>query len=466
MAPASVHRSHRVHHIIVIDASLSMNQKVDETRTAFDIAKLRAVKKINSNPSGDAYSVLLVKDSPTWLVGDPSLHARKVASAIEDAKPSHGNASVATAFSMISAKLKEAEGRYKGNQAIYFFTDMQRSNWLAAAPSTSELRGDDGREKATYLDLQAKAKAGTIFVDCGPSKDNNNLAVTSIGFDQDYFPYITTGLDLVLKATLENFGAEDKRDLRAEVLIGRSREQSSDAAMQMRVVDQQPPLVVPAHSKREIEFLKVKFATPGTYVVQVRLSDDTLEFDNTRSIVVTVRDTIPVLLVNGKSSTDRFERATEYLRIALNPFPPGKEEPGFPLRPSVVSSLQEVSEADLEKFDLVVWADVGHFRGDDVTKMQTHLRRGGGFIVALGDHAAKAANLYNELLYKDEQGLLPAELRKPIAAPAGHHFYLHNADPLAFEKPPLSVFIDQADKLTLQTARFRQYMYAVVPEGS
>ena len=54
-------REHRVHHIFVFDASLSMNQKVGD-QTAFEVARQMALKKIQDNPSGDGYSVLLLKD--------------------------------------------------------------------------------------------------------------------------------------------------------------------------------------------------------------------------------------------------------------------------------------------------------------------------------------------------------------------------------------------------------------------
>ena len=66
-------------------------------------------------------------------------------------------------------------------------------------------------------------------------------------------------------------------------------------------------------------------------------TDDALLPDNTRTIILTVRETIPVLLVNGKLSAERFSRATDFLQIALNPFPTGKEERWLPLRPVVVS---------------------------------------------------------------------------------------------------------------------------------
>jgi hypothetical protein len=144
IGPNNITRTHRIHHVFVLDASLSMNQKVDGEQTAFERAKELAIKKINSNPSGDSYSVLLLKDSPTWLVAQASLDARKVIREIEQVGATHGNASLAAAFSMIASKLSENAGRFNKNQAVYFFTDMQRSSWQTAAPSTTDLRAEEG----------------------------------------------------------------------------------------------------------------------------------------------------------------------------------------------------------------------------------------------------------------------------------------------------------------------------------
>jgi len=469
-------RTHRIHHIFVLDASLSSNQKADADHTAFELAKQKVIKKIASNPSGDGYSVLMLKDSPTWLVGQASQDARKVTRAIEEAKPSHGNASIATAFSMISAKLNELSGRYKKNQAVYFFTDMQRSNWQAAAPSIADLRPEEGgKERSAYLDIQKMAS--TLFVDCGPEKDAANLAVTGLEFDLDATPYVSAGMDLILNASVENFGAEDAKDLRGEVLIGRARENANDPPLTMRVIghlqigieaDGPTKLSVPGKSARLFKAMKIRFPAAGTYAVQVKISDDALEQDNSRTIIITVRDTIPVLLVNGKASVDRFERATEYLRLALNPFPAGVEPPGFPLRPTVVDPGQfnQMTEAQLEKYDCIFWCDYGHPTGGDVQRIDTHLRRGGGFVVSLGDSLTEAnIEHYNLILFRNENGLLPARLMKQVKAPADHHFYLQNSDVNEFKKPPLAVFIDDQDKIALHTARFRKYVLASVPEA-
>ncbi len=461
LVKGSANLPHRVHHIFVLDASLSMNQKGDGEQSAFETARQLAIKKIQANPSGHGYSVLILKDSPTWLVGEASQNARKVIAALEEAKPSHGNAAVAAGYSMISAKLSEAKGRFPV-QAVYFFTDMQRSQWAAAAPVEGQA-DEAGKERSAYKDIQEKA--ATFFVDCGPNKDAPNLAVTRVEFDLAY-PYLTPGVDITLEASVQNFSAENKKDVRAEVLIGKVRENAADPPMQLRVVDQ-ASATVPAGRVFPFRFEKVKFPTPGTYAVQVKIGDDALAEDNARTIIITVREKIPLLLVNGKASADRFERATEYLKLALNPFPIGAEIPGFPLRPEVVTPGQfsDMSEAQLEKYDCIFWCDVGQFGVNDVRKIDGHLRRGGGFVVTLGDKAAESLDRYNELLFKNEHGLLPAKLLKKITAPPDHHFYFQNSDDNAFKEPPLAAFSDDQDRLTLRTAQFRQYVLAAIPEG-
>src|SRR5205807_3051805 len=56
--------------------------------------------------------------------------------------------------------------------------------------------------------------------------------------------------------------------------------------------------------------------------------------------------------------------------------------------------------------------------------------------VSLGDRAANNFESYNRLLFKNEHGILPAELVKKIPAPPDHHFTL-NAQDDQFLEPPL-----------------------------
>ena len=54
-----------------------------------------------------------------------------------------------------------------------------------------------------------------------------------------------------------------------------------------------------------------------------------------RTLVVTVKDTVPVMLVNGKPAVEAFDQATGYLRVALNPFDKGIMRRERPARPKV-----------------------------------------------------------------------------------------------------------------------------------
>jgi uncharacterized membrane protein len=449
-------RPQRIHHVMVLDASLSMNQTSEGGQSAFETARQLMLKKIQDGQSGDGYSVLILKDSPAWLVGEASQNARKVMEEVKLVQPTHGNSSLPVALSMVAAKLNEAQARFNV-QAVYFFTDMQQTTWRAAA---TEHRTEADGQKVPYLEIEQKARC--VFVDVGPPTDAGNLAVTNVAFNA---PYVTVGPS-ALTATVQNFGSEAKRDLRVEVLIGKARTTANDPPLQMRVADQKD-VAVPAGGQLEVAFDKFLFPAPGVYAVQVKIAGDALEQDNSRTVVVTVRETIPLLLVNGKAAAAGSHPATEYLRLALNPFPPGAEPKLAPLRPRVVtpSQFSEMSETDLEAFDAVFWCDVGQFGHNDVRKLDGYLRRGGGFFVALGEKSAENLEHYNELLFKNEHGILPARLLKKIIAPPEHRFYLQNTDDNAFRFPPLAAFSEEADKIALGTARFRQFVEAAPVEG-
>jgi hypothetical protein len=448
-------RSQRVHHLFVIDGSLSMNV-AGEGRNCFEAARQLALQKLADCASGDGYSVLLLKDSPTWLVGEVSQDSRKVARELETMRPSHGNASVTAALNLISGKLTEASGRFP-SQAVYFFTDLQASTWnsAAAVDKSDKAENPEAKEKNPYTEIQQKASI--VFVDVGRD-EQPNLAVTRLEF---LSPFVTSNSPLDFLAGVQNFSRKPKADVRVELLIGKAKENAGDAAFSMRAVESKQIDVIEAGATAAVRFSDFKFPGPGTYAVQVKLEADALEQDDTRTVVVTVRDTIPVLLVNGKAAADRYERATEYLRLALNPFVAGAEPKFAPLRPRVISPTQfvDLPEAELANYDCVVWCDVGQFGQGELRRLETHLRRGGGFIVSMGDQAVENLDTYNRLLYKDEQGILPVRLLKKVQASPDHYFQFHVPGG-EYKDPPLDAFSQEADQVSLRSARFRQFVQA------
>ena len=441
-------RATRTHHIFVFDGSLSMNVTADG-KNWFDAARDRALRKMENCPPGDGFSVLFMKDSPLWIVGEASADARKVKREIEALQPSHGNASLPAALNMVAAKLGEFSVRFP-TQTVYFFSDFQRTTW-------SGLGAKEGEKDDKDVTAEIQQKARTVFIDVGRS-DVSNMAVSDLSLAS---AYALSGEETEFIAQVHNYGAVPKSVPKMEVLVGKAKEGPGDGPLTLRNIGHVPVQKIGGPGTVKNVTLKYKFPAPGTYVVQVKLDPDPLELDNVRSLVLTVKETIPVLIVNGKPAPDRFDRASEYLRLALNPFPKGAEPKYAPIRPKVVTpaQFQELPEEVLSVYDCIYLADVPQLGPAEVRKLETHVRRGGGLVVSLGDKAAENFEFYNRALYKQGQGLLPAELIKRVTAPADHHFSLlgQEAD---FATAPLVEFKDSDFRAALLKARFRTYIEA------
>jgi uncharacterized membrane protein len=443
-------RKGRTQKVIVIDGSLSMAVRLDDGTTAFERARELAGKIVLDSQAGDGFSVALMKDSPTWVVGEISPDAKKVAREIEDLQQAHGNASVPATLNMVASKLAEAPGRFD-NREVYFLTDLQKATWATGQPSGLSGKARASKEKTILQEIQKRAR--TVFVDVG--RDGaSNLAVTNVTLGASL---ISTGMLVPVQAMVKNFGKELKQHVQVQLRVGLAGTKA-DSHFKWSVEAEDFFDFRPGQ-EQQVNF-KHTFTQPGTYAVEVRLQPDDLEPDDARAVVVTVKDTIPVLLVNGKPAPEPFDRATEYLRMALNPFT-GRIPRFAPLRPRVVtvSQFADASESNLAGYDCIFLADVGQLGAPEVRRLEAHLHRGGGLVISCGDNVADQIEQYNRLLYKDAKGLMPAKLLGLERAPREHYFYLQ-ASEKAFELPPLLAFAGERERRTLQTPLFRQYVRA------
>ena len=78
----------------------------------------------------------------------------------------------------------------------------------------------------------------------------------------------------------------------------------------------------------------------------------------------------------------------------------------IPIRPRVVtvSQFADVNESKLADYDCIYLCDVSKLTMGDVKRLEAHLRRGGGVVVALGDRVADGLEGYNRLLFKKGDG--------------------------------------------------------------
>ncbi len=443
--------SRRTHRILVLDGSFSMALR-DGEQTCFDKARAAAAEVLERSQSGDGFSVVLMTAPPRRIIAEPSDDAGQVVNVIKDPnlRLPHGNADLPATLNIVRDMLENSPRKYEEKE-VYFLTDLQRSTWLSRQPS--EL-------KEALQAIQAGAR--TIFVDVGRPTPPGNLAVTDLRLG---VPLVTTQGDTTIKATIRNFGTEDRKQVRVELLVGKARANDNEPPFQLRLISQELVSISRGGSVL-VTFDPPRpprppmFRTPGEYAIQVRVENDDLVVDDSRSAIVAVKDGLPVMLVDGKVAPDPRDRAAEYLRDALNPFRHGPVPRNVPARPRVVSE-SDFADAGAEKgeltsYDCVYLCDVKELSDGEVRRLETHLRRGGGVVIFLGPQVD--LKNYNDKLYKGGKGILPAELIGPSRKLPADGYYSFNADKEAFKQPPLDAFADDSDKDSLYRVRTQQYV--------
>jgi hypothetical protein len=427
----------RTHRIVVLDGSFSMATRRGET-SCFEQARQLARRIVQEAASGDGFSVLLMAAPPRRIVPGPSEDAGRVLQEIEGVRLPHGNADLAGTLHAVADLVRASPGKFEERE-VYFLTDLQRSTWMTRT----------GGDLSAVLQ-QIAGRARLIFVDAGQN-GIANTAVTSLTLG---VPFATTGAATPISVTVHHYAAEPRRQVTVDLYVGRARAAASDAPFTLQRVRQIQTDLAPGPNTLNFSYT---FTAAGDYAVQVRVAGDALEVDDSRSAVVTVKDHIPVLLVNGKPAAENYDSASAWLADALNPYPSGAAPGNVPARPRVVSESQFADAAlgDLTPYDCVFLCDVAGVAGGEVRRLETHLRRGGGIVFCLGPHVDREA--YNRLLYRNGDGLLPARLIGLQQAPEGQFFNFF-ADEDSYHRPPLEAFAGERDRLGLLLARFRQYV--------
>ncbi|NQT93152.1 MAG: hypothetical protein HQ559_10360, partial [Lentisphaerae bacterium] len=150
-------------------------------------------------------------------------------------------------------------------------------------------------------------------------------------------------------------------------------------------------------------------ADAGSHYVTVEVDEDDLETDNVFSLALEVRNSIPVLVVEGQEVEDLWLADGGLAGLALGAVAvPG--QPGL-FRP-IQKTLHEVEEGDLDfsrRYKAIVLADVPSLSRRFRFALEKFVDGGGGLLVMLGDRVDKEA--YNKMSEGGE-GILPAELER------------------------------------------------------
>jgi uncharacterized membrane protein len=453
-------RTGRTHRIIVIDGSFSMGRKVADT-TSFEKARAFASQIVRDARPGDGFSLILMSSPAQAVVAGPSDNAANVIQEIDELIMPHANADLASASTIIERLTNQPSGNYH-QRVLYFLSDMQKATFhgsgLPPNPQSSE-----PDPKSEFWE-RLSANTTVAFVDVGET-GIENAAVTNVSLNDNIV--LTQTLNAVT-AQIRNFGALDRPQLRVDLLIGRGRptnsvERDPLPAFALHLIEQQT-VNVSAGASVPVTF-PLQFSQPGEFVIQVRIEEDTLHLDDSRSLVVNVQNSIPVTLVNGKSTAPREEHATHHLATALRPVTGVGDKSTSPFAVRVISEAQfsDFAQGDLESCSCLFLCDVPRFTDARIDRLESLLKRGGSVVFTLGPNVDIES--YNRMLYRDSAGILPAQLVR-VQQTAGTHHFSMVGDDAAFQFPPLQAFSDDRDRPALLSSRFRQYIRVQLPQKS
>ena len=408
------------HNVLIFDNSMSMHYAPTD-RSRWDRAKGIAQAILDDCQQGDLASVVVMGSPTVALVGDASPYLLAVSEEIDGIKPQDGVANIATAVDKVAEVLVASPAARK---QVFLITDMQRSCWVGA--SGDDDLGELGRK------LQAiSAQAGFTILDVSGDASPNGAVVDFEQVD----PVAAPGRPTLLRARLANFSDKPRDDLRIEFLVDGQVEATEQVSLQ-------------AGEQLSVPFV-FSFRDTGDRVAEVRLPDDPLRVDDRRWRVVTVRDRLAALLIDGQPSGEPFKSECDYLRVALSP---GAGEEATSLFRTETRLESDLLESRLDEWDLVVLCNVAQLTSGEVARLEEFLKRGGGLLFFLGDQVDPAA--YNEALFRDGAGFFPLRLLD-VAGPAPPERPPFSFDALDYAHPIVAAFEQHEQSGLLSTKVFR-----------
>jgi len=404
----------RTHRVLILDSSLSMGYTSGD-KSRFDQAKEVATRLVKDSRQGDAVSLIMMGEPPRVVIADPSPNLTEVQREIAELTMTHGATDLQATFQKIDQVLDVSTIPQK---EVIFLTDLQSTSWRTPAAA-----GKDGLDRI-LAKIEAR-RPRSVIIDLGKS-GSENRAVTDLRIDA---PVVTAGSSPLVTGVIHNFGPSKADGVLVRLIMdGRvSSEQSVDLP-----VGEDVPII-----------FNQPFTSAGDHVVEMSMDNDALPLDDHRWLVVPVRESLNVLLVDGHYRPEPFQAETDYLAEALAP---KEESPGQPsmIRPEVVSESQ-LRSRDLPAFDVVALCNVAEFNQAEVAALEDYLKQGGGLIIFGGDQVN--ADNYNRLLYAEGKGLLPAALG-PAMGDAAKKEAAFAFNPLGYRNPLVAEFRGESDPVT------------------
>lgn len=407
-----------VHRIVVIDATLSMQFRQDSPgddgdlarqtqSTRFARAKQLIRELMQQSQRGDAWNLVRIADQePLAIVAQPAFSTETVDAELQELVVTDAPGDLAATLESVLTLTKLAPEMPR--KEVVFVTDLQASTWNSGSTAAQT------RHKAQLKQISERARLSVLNVSNG---ETSNAAV--LRFDAET-PLIATGKPVRLSSTLRNFGTAALKNAVVELFV-------DDRLVDSKRVDLASGVDVTVDWSHT-------FQTGGEHKLEVRLQDDELPLDNRRWLALPVRDELRILIVDGRPSGNRRETASYYVTKALSPTALGEVSSGL-IRTQVISE-SELPATNLGLYDAAILCNVGLMTEREATLLEAFVRSGHGLLIFPGDQTNHDS--YNQRLFRDGKGLLPARLEDRVNSPDRETLF--GFDARGFDHPLVKAF--------------------------
>ncbi len=429
--------------VLLLDGSYSMQQSDGKTASPWEQAMRWSDDWLQSAHAGDRVAFFLATQPPQPIMAELTTDQTAIREALAQLPPPTGNAdwprSVADAWTLLR---DQGQARRRD---IILLTDHQKYGWADAATliQWQTLARRIHSEREAGKDDPALVTPSLWAVKLGSERAGPNLRLAPLSSARTV---AGVGQRLRFTTTLYWEGIHDRRPPRKiEVTIGTETHNLT------------LPEVLESDAGRLPLSFEHRFTKAGVQLVSVAVipeeGQDTLAPDNQQHLALEIVQELPVLIIDGDQRVDA-ESASYFLTRAFAD-PADKTKTSFVMSRVVLHSNFGVETA-LAKTPprVVILADVPRLTQPQLASLTRFVESGGGLLIVLGPRAER--EFYNEQLYRDGKGLLPARLDRVETVKAEQAIML---DVKRFVHPALELFRAEPD-CTLGQAAYTRWWKA------
>jgi hypothetical protein len=390
------------HIIVVLDDSFSMGY-LGGNETRFEQGKQAVRQMLQTSVSGDGYSLLCLTDERQSNLLAPTFRQDSFLAELEKMSLTEQPINLYETLARLESLLIDSpQPREKD---ILIVSDFQQKDWSPTGTKKQLLE--------SRLARLADENVRFTFLNVGGA-DIGNVAVTDLNVEPQP---VLIGQPSTITATIQSFAGQPLENLVVELLI-------DDRSIASQSIND------PGKQSIDMTFLH-NWQSAGPKKVVVKMVNDRLEADNQRFQVVTVRDAISVLLVEGQPASSPREQSSHYLRTALETvMHPTTNDPLFDI---TVTDLPGMAEFPLQNYEVLALCNLSGISSQQSAMVRRHLSSGGGLLLIQGDQTDVQSwnsqlNLFSDqawpltlnrpdLSTESAWGFLTTELNHPVVKP-------------------------------------------------